>query len=123
MRLQSSNIAQHGVAQSIDQQRNVTLSGLLLFLFVLLGLTAVLVWSDATRKVDRLLHDSWVRYDQREVPSDVVIAAIDSDSLDELGRWPWPRELQAQLYEQLAGYSARIVVADLLYTELAESRT
>ena len=123
MRLQSSNIAEQGFAQSIYQQKKVTLFGLLLFLLVLLGLSAVLVWSDATLKVDRLLHDSWVRYDQREVPSDVVIAAIDSDSLNELGRWPWPRELQAQLYEQLAGYRTRIVVSDLLYPESAENRS
>lgn len=111
------------MAQSIDQRKTITLTGLLLFLLVLLAMTFVLVWSDATLKIDRLLHDSWVRYDQREVPSDVIIAAIDSDSLNELGRWPWSRELQAELFEQLAGYGPRLVVSDLLYTEASENRS
>ncbi len=100
----------------------ITLLGLIFFFCSLLCLTALLVWSDATRKVDRLLHDSWVRYDQRTVPSDVVIAAIDTHSLNEFGRWPWSRELQAQLFEQLAEYGVTIAVIDLLYTEASERR-
>lgn len=100
----------------------ITLPGLLLFLLALLLLTALLIWSDATRKVDRLLYDSWVRYDQRDVPGDVVIAAIDTESLNELGRWPWPRDIQAQLLERLAEYGARAVVIDLLYTEASADR-
>jgi len=122
MRLRSSNIASQSIVPGVDQRRTITIPGLLLFLLVLLAITFGLVWSDATRKIDRLLLDSWVRYDQREVPSDVIIAAIDSDSLNELGRWPWPRTLQAQLFEQLAGYRTRLVVADLLYTEASENR-
>ena len=102
--------------------QQVNASTLSLFFCSLLLLTAALVWSDATRKVDRLLHDSWVRYDARTVPSDVIIAAIDADSLNELGRWPWPRDVQAQLFERLAAQGARAVVIDLLYTEISEDR-
>ncbi|MFK7994056.1 MAG: CHASE2 domain-containing protein [Granulosicoccus sp.] len=107
---------------NIGQSRRVTLTSLFVFFCTLILLTFVLVWSDATRKVDLLLHDSWVRYDQREVPSDVVIAAIDTQSLNELGRWPWPRTVQAQLMDQLANYGARIVLIDILYTETSENR-
>lgn len=97
------------------KQRRITIKGLLLFFCILLVTVWLLQWSDATRKVDRLLHDSWVRFQQRAVPEDVVIAAIDSRSLSELGRWPWPRELQARMLEQLSG--ARAVVMDVLYVE------
>lgn len=98
-------------------QRRITLWGLLGFFCTLLFLVWFLHWSAATHKVDRLLHDSWVRAYQRDVPQDVVIAAIDSESLAELGRWPWSRDLQAQLFEQLKLLDVRAVVVDLLYVE------
>ncbi len=98
-------------------QRRITLWGLLGFFCTLLFLVWFLHWSDATHKVDRLLHDNWVRSYQRDVPSDVVIAAIDSVSLSELGRWPWPRDIQAQLFEQLKLLEVRAIVVDLLYVE------
>ena len=102
-------------------QRRITLWGLLGFFCTLLFLVWLLHWSEATHKVDRLLHDSWVRAYQREVPQDVVIAAIDSESLAELGRWPWSRDLQAQLFEQLKLLDVRAVVVDLLYVEPSDT--
>ncbi|MFK8080328.1 MAG: CHASE2 domain-containing protein [Granulosicoccus sp.] len=107
---------------SIGRSRRVTLASVFVFFCLLLLLTFTLTWSEATRKVDLLLHDSWVRNDQRAVPSDIVIAAIDSDSLNELGRWPWQRDIQAQLFERLAQYGVRIVFSDILYTEISENK-
>ncbi|MEE9336252.1 MAG: CHASE2 domain-containing protein [Granulosicoccaceae bacterium] len=90
---------------------------LLGFLVLLLSLTGVLLWSDATHKLDRLLHDSWVRFNQRVPHENVVIAAIDPTSLRQLGRWPWPRNVQSLLYNRIADLDAAAVVADVLYTE------
>ena len=70
-----------------------------------------------TVNVDRLIHDSWVRIHSREAPSDVVIVGIDRDSLQEFGRWPWPRDIQATLYRKLQQAGVRAVVIDLLYVE------
>lgn len=104
---------------NIGDRRIVTIMWLLGFYCLLLALVWLLGWTDATRKVDRLLHDSWVRSSQRAVPDDIVIAAIDPPSLEHFGRWPWPRDLQAQLFEQLARQGVRAVIADLIYTESA----
>ncbi len=104
-----------------NRVHQITLMGLSLFFFSLIALSALLVWSEATNKVDRLLHDAWVRADQRPVPEDVVILAIDSDSLYELGRWPWSRQVQAEMFEQLATHPIKVAVVDLLYTERSES--
>lgn len=90
---------------------------LLGFFVFFLSLTALLLWSDSTRKLDRLLHDSWVRFDQRVPSEQVVIAAIDPRSLQQLGRWPWSRDVQALLYERLEQFDAAAVIADVLYTE------
>lgn len=104
-------------AARAEGRRRITIAGLVAFFLALFLLTWALVWSEATRKIDRLLHDVWVKTYQRETPPDVVIAAIDTYSLDELGRWPWPRDQQAILLEKLARLDVRAVVVDVLYTE------
>jgi len=97
----------------------VTPRWLLGFLCLLLGASAALGWLEATRKVDRLLHDGWVRLQQRTPPDDIVIVAIDPDSLARLGRWPWSREQQSSLFEALARHGARATAIDILYLEPA----
>ena len=104
----------------VSRRRGITILWLAGFLGLLLCLTWLLDWSESTRKVDRLLHDSWVRIHQRDAPDDIVIAAIDPKSLRALGRWPWPRNLQALMYEQLERIGASAVVIDVLYTEASD---
>ena len=111
-----------GPRGDITTRRLVTWTGLLSFLVVLLLFAAILVWSEATQKVDRLLHDSWVRFGQTTVPDDVYIVAIDAKSLRAVGRWPWSRDAQAELMERLADQGPRLVVIDILYTEPSERR-
>lgn len=83
----------------------------------LLGLVVLLDWSQATRKLDLLLHDTLVRLNARPVPDQVLIAAIDPQSLDEHGRWPWARDRQALIFEALTRLGARAVIADIIYAE------
>jgi|GEM_PF-164824 len=101
------------------QRGGITVPWLAGFLLLLLLASAALVWLDATRKVDRLIHDSWVRLHQHPPPDDIVIAAIDPESLARLGRWPWSRELQAQVLEELARNGVQGVVIDVLHIEPA----
>jgi len=105
----------------VSRRRSITILWLSGFLVLLLCLTWLLDWSESTRKVDRLLHDSWVRIHQRQAPDDIVIAAIDTKSLQALGRWPWPRNLQALMFEQLKRKGAAAAVIDILYTEASDS--
>lgn len=46
---------------------------------------------------------------------DVVIASIDERALDRFGRWPWPREVFAQLVAKLHGYGAKVVAFDVVF--------
>lgn len=98
-------------------RRGLTVAWLAGFLTLLLVGSALLGWLEATRKVDRLIYDSWVRLHQHEPPDDVVIAAIDPQSLARLGRWPWSRALQSQVLEELARLGVRGVVIDILHIE------
>lgn len=47
----------------------------------------------------------------------VVLVTIDEKSLDELGRWPWPRSVMAQLLDKLAQYKPKVIGLDLVWAE------
>lgn len=48
---------------------------------------------------------------------DIVIAVIDEKSLDEIGRWPWPRTTIARLVDVLTSYGARVIAFDIVFSE------
>ena len=87
----------------------------------LLALVQGLGWAGATAGLDRLVHDAWVRLDARAPPADVIIAAIDEDSLEELGRWPWSRDLQSVVLRELARLGARAVIVDVVHAEPSDA--
>jgi adenylate cyclase len=52
---------------------------------------------------------------------EVVIAAIDEKSIDELGRWPWPRKVMAQLVEKLTDHQVKVIAFDMVFSSPDES--
>ena len=86
---------------------------------------AVLTWLmdhfEVTLKMDRLIHDSWVRVSQSQPEPGIVIVGIDAASVGEHGRWPWSRNDQAKIIEQLTGGGARTILIDVLYTDYGVS--
>ncbi len=50
-------------------------------------------------------------------PEEVVIAAIDEKSIEQLGRWPWPRNKMAELVEKLSEAGAEVIFLDIIYSE------
>ncbi len=48
--------------------------------------------------------------------NEVVIAAIDEKSIDQLGRWPWPYTVQAKLVNRLKSYRARVITYDVVFS-------
>ncbi|MEE8303599.1 MAG: CHASE2 domain-containing protein, partial [Candidatus Tectomicrobia bacterium] len=47
---------------------------------------------------------------------EVVIAAIDEKSIDQLGRWPWPFTIQARLIDRLTQYGAAAIGYDVVFS-------
>ena len=71
--------------------------------------------------LDRLMLISFDFY-QRIAPrpstdSPVRIVDIDNDSLKQLGQWPWPRGIDAQLVDKLRTAGASIVAFDIVFSE------
>jgi adenylate cyclase len=51
----------------------------------------------------------------------VALVTIDEKSLDELGRWPWPRTRMAQLLDALVKADAKVVGFDIVWAEPDEN--
>jgi diguanylate cyclase len=46
---------------------------------------------------------------------DIVVVGIDSASISKIGRWPWPRNIQADLLNKLDDYNPKAVYVDIGY--------
>lgn len=73
----------------------------------LIGAIAVaLAWfassSEPGQRLELALEDSAAELFTQTIDSDVVIIAIDAKSLSEVGQWPWPRRLHAELLNRLS---------------------
>jgi len=52
------------------------------------------------------------------LPSDrIAIIAIDDQSIANIGRWPWSRDIHAKLIDQLAGAKAKTIVQTVFFIE------
>ncbi|MGB0955499.1 MAG: CHASE2 domain-containing serine/threonine-protein kinase [Panacagrimonas sp.] len=86
------------------------------FAFVFLIL-AYLVLPGSFQGLERYAYDLGVRAADR-LPSDrIAVIAIDDDSIQNLGRWPWPRQLHAEMIDKLRDNGARLVASTVFYSE------
>lgn len=50
-------------------------------------------------------------------PDDIVIIAIDEASIQRFGRYPWPRNLTAQVIKNLGGANPKAIALDILFVD------
>ena len=73
--------------------------------------------SDLLQDLERKAYDLGMRASDH-IPSDkVAIIAIDDQSIANLGRWPWSRDVQAKLIDTLTKGGAKVVGNTVFYTE------
>ncbi|OAI48604.1 hypothetical protein AYO43_03555 [Nitrospira sp. SCGC AG-212-E16] len=58
---------------------------------------------------------------ERSPGQDVVLVLVDEKSLKEVGRWPWPRDKQARLVDQIHAGEPAVLGLDIIYAEPEES--
>ena len=73
--------------------------------------------SDLLQGLERKAYDLGVRAANRPPSDKVAVIAIDDQSIANLGRWPWPRDIQAQLLDTLAKAGTKVVGNTVFYTE------
>ena len=69
------------------------------------------------QSLERSFYDWGVRSTDR-VPSDkIAVIAIDDQSIENLGRWPWPRNLHAELINRLNEGGAKVIGQTVFFLE------
>lgn len=83
-------------------------------------LMLALVWLDPQPlvRLENFVTDLQFKLRDRRTPGeDIIIITIDEKSLAEVGRWPWPRDRQAQLVEAISAGKPKLIGLDVVYSE------
>jgi CHASE2 domain-containing sensor protein len=85
---------------------------------LILQLLVVLIYTTGLlSRVDNLIYDIGQKLQHQKAPADVIIVAIDENSLSQLGRWPWSRKTHADLIHRLKAEGATAIGLDIIFSE------
>ena len=65
--------------------------------------------TDLVQSLERKAYDLGVQYSDRTPSDKVAVIAIDDQSIANIGRWPWSRDVHARMVDFLAGGQAKVV--------------
>ncbi|HUS24726.1 MAG TPA: CHASE2 domain-containing protein, partial [Candidatus Binatia bacterium] len=88
--------------------------------FTVLFGVAYLFFYDTFQGLERYTYDLGVRARQRPPSDRIAVVAIDDESIRNLGRWPWPRNLHAAMTDLLREGGAKVVGNTIFYFEAQE---
>jgi CHASE2 domain-containing sensor protein/tRNA A-37 threonylcarbamoyl transferase component Bud32 len=89
------------------------------FVGVMVVLAVFVLWraTDFVDTLERRWYD-FASTSSARAPSDrIAIIAIDDQSVGNIGRWPWPRDIQAQMIDKLAAAKAKTIVNTVFFLE------
>ena len=72
---------------------------------------------DLLQGLERKAYDMGVAAASRPPSDKVAVIAIDKPSLDNIGRWPWSREVMADMVDKLAAAKAKVIATTVFYSE------
>lgn len=84
---------------------------------VLLFGVVLIAYSEVLERFDSIIYDKISTLQQHPQDSDIIIVAIDEESLKGLGHWPWSRGVHAELINRLATIDNKVVALDILFSE------
>jgi CHASE2 domain-containing sensor protein/signal transduction histidine kinase len=73
--------------------------------------------SSWTWRLDQTFYDSALSVWRKSADHDMLIVAIDDESLRTVGRWPWKRSVHAQALKTLTASKPKAILLDLLLSE------
>ena len=73
--------------------------------------------TDAVGTLERRFYDFGVTSSSRHPSDRIAVIAIDDQSIANIGRWPWPRDVHAQMIDKLAAAKAKTIVYDVFFSE------
>lgn len=81
---------------------------------VLLAVFGFIRFTGVFPYVDNLIYDSLLQT-EREAASNIIIVGMDDRSINEIGKWPWPRFYMADAIEKLIDMDAAVIGVNVLY--------
>ena len=88
------------------------------FIGLAVGVPLILLsGSELLLGLERKAYDMGVRLSSAQPSDQVAVIAIDDQSIANIGRWPWPRDVHARLTDILAQSKARVIGNTVFFTE------
>jgi len=84
---------------------------------LLTSLCLAILYGDWAWRLDRLIYDAQSSVIQHDASDEIVIIAIDETSLHSIGRWPWPRNIHADLINKLSEHHTKAILIDVIFSE------
>ena len=85
--------------------------------FIITAIVVVFSGSASFQSLERSAYDWGVRSTDRKPSEKIAIIAIDDESIANIGRWPWPRDLHAELIDRLALGGAKVIGQTVFFLE------
>ena len=79
--------------------------------------TGILSYHQAFNFLDLLLFDAYQKSRVLPVDPELVIVGIDQNSLNTLGKWPWPRSIHASLLKNINTANPKAIGVDIMWSE------
>jgi serine/threonine-protein kinase len=88
------------------------------FLGIVIALiVAVAARGDQIQSLERKAYDLGVNAVSRTPSDKIAVIAIDEQSISNIGRWPWPRDVHARMTNTLAAAQAKVIVNSAFFFE------
>ncbi len=89
------------------------------FLGIAVAIAVILFnnFSDLVPSLERKAYDLGVIATSRTPSDKVAVIAIDEASIRSIGRWPWPRDVQARMTDLLAQSKVKVIGSTILLSE------
>ncbi|HXA46793.1 MAG TPA: CHASE2 domain-containing protein, partial [Burkholderiaceae bacterium] len=84
---------------------------------VVLAVLLVYAFSDIFATMERRYYDFASTSTSRQPSDRIAIIAIDDQSIANIGRWPWTRDVHAKLIDMLAAANAKTIAYDVFFSE------
>lgn len=90
------------------------------FVGIVISLAFLIAWWMGTALLEGLERDAYdlgVQMSSEDPGEKIKVIEIDDESVQNLGRWPWPRNLHAQMVDKLASAGAKSIGLTIFYSE------
>ncbi len=88
------------------------------FILLLVSIfVALLTWFGTFANIERMAYDWGVRGASNTPSSKITLIAIDERSIENLGRWPWSRQIHSQMIDKLTEADAKVVGYNIFFFE------